>query len=214
MSCSRRSGGCQVWSRRPWWRDHVLRQPFPRPARWRVVRATSGFAPSASGARRDVRSTVACQRRAMPRVRRRPGRPRHRAGRYPSAAATCQALGAHQASGAHGDRGGRFLAGFAYLHTDREPLVRIKAAVCATGVPDNPYPQRPIGQWDDHRWIRWPTGGPVHGGRCRPVIRRCWSARNSHLLPPLPEPPAPRHVWTSAKLSRTISVAAGAGHSA
>jgi hypothetical protein len=95
-----------------------------------------------------------------------------------------QALSAHHAGGAHGDRGGRLLAGFAYLRTDREPLVGIKAAARATGVPDNPHPQRPIGAWDDHRWIRWPTRGPVHGGCGRPVIRRCWGPRNSHLLPP------------------------------
>jgi hypothetical protein len=73
---------------------------------------------------------------------------------------------------------------FVHLHTDREPLVRIQAAARATGVPDNPHPQRPIGAWDGHRWIRWPTRGPVHGGRGRPVIRRCWDPRNSHLLPP------------------------------
>ncbi len=99
-----------------------------------------------------------------------------------------QALGAHHAGGAHGDRGGRLLAGFAYLHTDREPLVGIQAAARATGVPDNPHPQRPIGAWDGHRWIRWPTRGPVHGRRGRPVIRRCWGPRNSHLLPPSRNP--------------------------
>ena len=90
-----------------------------------------------------------------------------------------QALGAHHAGGAHGDRGGRLLAGFVYLHTDREPLVGIQAATRATGVPDNPHPQRPIGAWDGHRWIRWPTGARSTAGAGRPVIRRCWGPRNS-----------------------------------
>jgi hypothetical protein len=59
----------------------------------------------------------------------------------------------------------------------------------------------------------WPPVDTVaHQG---PGPRRARAARDppmlgsakQHLLPHLPEPPAPRQTWTSAKLSRTISVA-------
>ena len=51
-----------------------------------------------------------------------------------------QALGAYQAAGADGDRRGRLPAGLVGLHTDREPLVGVKAAVSAPGMPDDPGP--------------------------------------------------------------------------
>src|SRR5260370_19490521 len=49
-----------------------------------------------------------------------------------------QALGAHRAGRADGDRSGRLLASLACLGADREPLVGVKAGVSAPGVPDDP----------------------------------------------------------------------------
>src|ERR1700745_391529 len=51
-----------------------------------------------------------------------------------------QAFGAYQAGGADGDGCGRLPAGLVCLHTDREPLVGVKAAVSAPDVPDDPGP--------------------------------------------------------------------------
>jgi hypothetical protein len=95
-----------------------------------------------------------------------------------------QALSAYQAGGADGDRGGGLLAGLAYLHAEREPLVGIKVAASTTGVPDDRPPQRTIRIWDGNWRVRWPTGSADHSGRCAPGIRRCRGARNSHQLLP------------------------------
>ena len=69
-----------------------------------------------------------------------------------------QAWGSHQAGRADGDGGGRLLASLARLGTDREPLVGIKAAISAPGVPDDPGPRGLIGDLagDQQEW-------PPHG---------------------------------------------------
>src|SRR5215475_9297667 len=52
-----------------------------------------------------------------------------------------RALGAYRATGADGDRRSRLVAGPGWLDAGREPLVGIKTAVRAAGVPDDPGPQ-------------------------------------------------------------------------
>src|SRR5262249_56040133 len=57
-----------------------------------------------------------------------------------------QALGAHRAPGADGDRRGGLASGPGCVDADREPFVGAKAAVSAPGVPGDPGPQGIIGQ--------------------------------------------------------------------
>jgi len=82
-----------------------------------------------------------------------------------------EALGAYKARDADGDRRRRLAAGLVCIRTGREPLVGIKAAVGAAGVPDDPGPQGMIGEPDGRR-IRRPGSGPVQGAGGRSVIRR------------------------------------------
>jgi hypothetical protein len=57
-----------------------------------------------------------------------------------------QALGPYGATGADGDRGRCLVAGLGWLDTDRVPLVGVKAAVSAPGLPRDPGPQGIVGQ--------------------------------------------------------------------
>jgi hypothetical protein len=152
----------------------------------------------------------------MPRVRRRPGRPRRHAGRYPSAAATIpvpqrqlQALGAYQAGGADGDRRGRLPAGLVCLHTDREPLVGVKAAVSAPGVPDDPGPQGLIGERDGHRRIRRPDSGRM-SRVCEAGPESAGAGgRETAICSLFLGHPVQRDTWPPAKLPHLISASAG-----
>jgi hypothetical protein len=79
-----------------------------------------------------------------------------------------QALRAHRAGGADGDRRGRLVAGLACFCTDREPLVGIEGAVSAAGVPDDPGPAAAL----SGAWAVGPASASAGG------------ARNSHVLLP------------------------------
>jgi hypothetical protein len=98
-----------------------------------------------------------------------------------------QALRAHRAGGADGDRRGRLVAGLACFRTDREPLVGIEGAVSAAGVPDDPGPQGPIGDRDGRRRIRRPGSGPVRGVGGRPGIRQRRGCAKQPCAPPFPD---------------------------
>jgi hypothetical protein len=93
-----------------------------------------------------------------------------------------EALGAHRARYADGDRCGRLTTGLPDLHVYRKPVFGIKPACCAAGVPDDLHPQELIGKWHGHRPIWRPGSGPVRGARGRTGILRCRGTRNSHVL--------------------------------
>jgi hypothetical protein len=63
-----------------------------------------------------------------------------------------QALAAHQAGAADSDRRRRLLTSHARLGADREPLIGVKTAISAPGMPDHPGPQNLIGERAGHRW--------------------------------------------------------------
>ena len=63
-----------------------------------------------------------------------------------------QALAAHQAGAADSDRRRRLLTSHARLGADREPLIGVKTAITAPGMPDHPGPQT------------WSVNGPGTAG--------------------------------------------------
>ena len=127
-------------SRRPlWWRARAP-PAVSRSAPGELCTATSGPAPSVRttrGLAEHAQVPPAAQCRAFGGDQ---AAPDAMLADIPVPQRELQALGVYQAGGADGDRRGRLPAGLVCLHTDREPLVGVKAAVGAPGVLDDPGP--------------------------------------------------------------------------
>ena len=66
-----------------------------------------------------------------------------------------QALALDQATGAHRDRSGGLLARPARINADREPPVRVKAAIGTPAMPDHPGPQSIADRHATAKWMGW-----------------------------------------------------------
>jgi hypothetical protein len=64
-----------------------------------------------------------------------------------------EALGAHRARCADGDRRGRLVTSLPDLHAHRKPVFGIERTCRAAGLPDDLHPQELIGEWQGHRPI-------------------------------------------------------------
>jgi hypothetical protein len=87
-----------------------------------------------------------------------------------------QALGPYGATDADRDRGRCLVARLGWLDTDRVPLVRVKAAVSAPGVPSDPGPQGIVGQPLDGKAAGHVTASPDD------LERKPWRAAAAHQL--------------------------------
>ena len=99
-----------------------------------------------------------------------------------------QALAPDQATGADRDRSGGLQPGTGRIHADREPLIRVKAAVSTPGIPDHLGPQSMVDCRATAEWMRWRGGHTVPGapGGRDPSPRYAW--RGCHLLAPSASP--------------------------